>query len=109
MFASIVALLPRFPDEVISAARFGGEVIHVRGKFLRVPILPNGADLYTRQVTQSPCAAMLRPPCGFPCFPTLPPRPQWRLDLLAAIKESGRFCAVRRHPSHPHMQPMNLT
>ncbi len=43
---------PALPAEVISAARFGGEVIHVRGKFLRVPILPNGADLYTRQVTQ---------------------------------------------------------
>ncbi|MGB7553457.1 MAG: hypothetical protein WBM04_03740 [Candidatus Korobacteraceae bacterium] len=43
---------PALPAEVIAAARFGGEVIHVRGKFLRVPILPNGADLYTRQVTQ---------------------------------------------------------
>ena len=43
---------PALPDEAISAARFGGEVIRVRGKFLRVPILPNGADLYTRQVTQ---------------------------------------------------------
>jgi hypothetical protein len=43
---------PVLPAEVISAARFGGEVIHVRGKFLRVPILPHGADLYTRQVTR---------------------------------------------------------
>ncbi len=43
---------PALPYEVISAARFGGEVIRVRGKFLRVPIVPNGADLYTRQVTQ---------------------------------------------------------
>ncbi len=42
---------PELPREVISAARFGGEVIFVRGKFLRIPILPNGADLYTRQVT----------------------------------------------------------
>jgi len=42
---------PELPREVISAARFGGEVIFVRGKFLRVPIVPNGADLYTRQVT----------------------------------------------------------
>jgi hypothetical protein len=41
----------QLPDEVLSAARFGGEVIQARGKFLRVPILPNGADLYTRQVT----------------------------------------------------------
>ena len=36
---------------MLAAARFGGEVIYVRGKFLRVPIVPNGADLYTRQVT----------------------------------------------------------
>ena len=42
---------PELPGEVLSAARFGGEVIFVRGKFLRVPIVPNGADLYTRQVT----------------------------------------------------------
>ncbi len=43
---------PALPTEVLSAARFGGEAVFVRGKFLRVPILPNGADLYTRQVTQ---------------------------------------------------------
>jgi hypothetical protein len=42
---------PELPPDVISAARFGGEVIFVRGKFLRIPIVPNGADLYTRQVT----------------------------------------------------------
>ena len=42
---------PELPRAVLSAARFGGDVIFVRGKFLRVPILPNGADLYTRQVT----------------------------------------------------------
>ena len=42
---------PELPNEVLAAARFGGEVIQARGKFLRVPILPQGADLYTRQVT----------------------------------------------------------
>lgn len=42
---------PDLPHAVISAARFGAEVIVVRGKFLRIPILPNGANLYTRQVT----------------------------------------------------------
>ncbi len=42
---------PELPNEVLAAARFGGEVIHARGKFLRVPVLPHGADLYTRQVT----------------------------------------------------------
>jgi hypothetical protein len=44
---------PELPNEVLSAARFGGEVIRARGKFLRVPVLPNGADLYTRQVTNT--------------------------------------------------------
>jgi hypothetical protein len=42
---------PELPPAVISAARFGGDVLFVRGKFLRIPIVPNGADLYTRQVT----------------------------------------------------------
>jgi len=42
---------PELPKEVLAAARFGGDVIHARGKFLRVPILPHGADLYTRQIT----------------------------------------------------------
>lgn len=42
---------PELPLSVSQAARFGGEVIFVRGKFLRVPVMPNGADLYTRQVT----------------------------------------------------------
>lgn len=44
---------PALPPQVLSAARFGGEVITVRGKFLRVPVMPNGADLYTRQVTST--------------------------------------------------------
>jgi len=42
---------PGLPQQVLAAARFGGEVIFARGKFLRVPIMPNGAELYTRQVT----------------------------------------------------------
>lgn len=44
---------PELPQEVLAAARFGGEVIYDRGKFLRVPIMPQGADLYTRQVTHT--------------------------------------------------------
>ena len=44
---------PELPNEVLAAARFGGDVIHARGKFLRVPIMPHGADLYTRQVTNT--------------------------------------------------------
>ena len=41
------------PQNVVSAAPFGGEVISVRGKFLRVPIMPKGAELYARQVTEA--------------------------------------------------------
>lgn len=44
---------PLLPQAVLAAARFGGETIFARGKFLRVPIMPQGADLYTRQVTQT--------------------------------------------------------
>jgi hypothetical protein len=39
------------PPEVLEAARFGGEKLAVRKCFLRVPILPEGASLYARQVT----------------------------------------------------------
>ena len=41
------------PKEVTDAARFGGDKITVRQKFLRVPIVPEGAGLYTRQVTET--------------------------------------------------------
>lgn len=38
------------PERVARAAMFGAERIHVRAKFLRVPMLPEGARLYTREV-----------------------------------------------------------
>jgi len=41
------------PDEVLAAAPFGGEKVFIKGRFLRVPIMPQGADLYTRQVTSA--------------------------------------------------------
>jgi hypothetical protein len=41
---------PELPAEVISAVRFGGDALHVGAKFLRIPVLPNSAELYTRQV-----------------------------------------------------------
>ena len=44
---------PELPAQALSAARFGGEVVTPRGKFLRVPIIPKGADLYVRQVTDT--------------------------------------------------------
>jgi hypothetical protein len=43
----------QLPAEVVSAAPFGGEKVFVRGGFIRVPIMPQGADLYTRQVTST--------------------------------------------------------
>ena len=41
------------PQEVRSAAPFGGEKIFLKDRFIRVPIMPQGADLYTRQVTSA--------------------------------------------------------
>jgi hypothetical protein len=41
------------PAKVTSVAPFGGEKIYVRGKFIRVPIMPQGATLYTDQVTRT--------------------------------------------------------
>jgi hypothetical protein len=41
------------PAEVIDTAPFGGEKVYVRGKFIRVPIMPQGATLYTEQVTRT--------------------------------------------------------
>lgn len=41
---------PQLPAEVLAAARFGADVVYVGGRFLRVPVLPNAAELYTRQV-----------------------------------------------------------
>ncbi len=44
---------PELPKQVLEAARLGGDAIFARGKFLRVPVVPHGADLYTRQVTHT--------------------------------------------------------
>ncbi len=41
------------PPSVKSAAHFGGEKITVRLRFLRVPVMPEGARLYTEQVTST--------------------------------------------------------
>lgn len=38
------------PEEVLSSARFGAEKVDVRNHFLRLPIVPQGADLYVRQM-----------------------------------------------------------
>lgn len=41
------------PAPVLSAARFGGDTIYAKRNFLRVPILPHGAKLYTAQVMRT--------------------------------------------------------
>ena len=41
------------PNFVVAAARFGGSEIKPRARFLRVPVLPHGAALYTHQVTHT--------------------------------------------------------
>jgi len=41
------------PQLVLDGARFGVEKVHVRGKFIRVPIMPQGAALYSEQVTRT--------------------------------------------------------
>ena len=44
---------PELPAEVVKAADFGGDAVYVGGRFLRIPVVPNGAKLYTRQVTHA--------------------------------------------------------
>ena len=40
-------------QNVLDAAGFGAEKLSVRARFLRVPMLPQGAELYAQQVTQT--------------------------------------------------------
>jgi hypothetical protein len=41
------------PATVLNAARFGGERLFVLRRFLRIPIMPEGAGLYTEQVAST--------------------------------------------------------
>ena len=41
------------PSEVTSAATVGADKIYTRARFLRLPIMPYGARLYTRQITEA--------------------------------------------------------
>jgi hypothetical protein len=38
---------------VIADATVGGDKIYTRARFLRLPIMPYGARLYTQQITQA--------------------------------------------------------
>jgi hypothetical protein len=41
------------PSEVISAATVGADKVYTRARFLRLPVMPYGARLYTRQLTEA--------------------------------------------------------
>jgi len=41
------------PREVVTAAKFNGERVFVRDRFLRFPVMPEAAELYTLQVTSA--------------------------------------------------------
>lgn len=43
----------RLPPDVIAHATIGGDKTYTRARFLRIPLLPYGAALYTRQLLQS--------------------------------------------------------
>ncbi len=44
---------PALPPDIAHAAVFDGDVLTVKNCFIRVPIMPYGAQLYTRQVTRT--------------------------------------------------------
>jgi hypothetical protein len=44
---------PALPPDVAQAAVFNGDVLTVKNCFIRVPVMPYGAQLYTRQVTKT--------------------------------------------------------
>jgi hypothetical protein len=43
----------KFPDTLKRSARFGEERIRARNRFFRIPVLPEGASLYARQLTHT--------------------------------------------------------
>ncbi len=44
---------PELPMWAREASLFGGQVMFVKNCFIRVPVIPHGAQLYTRQVTRT--------------------------------------------------------
>jgi len=43
----------KLPPEVLAAASVGADKIYTRARFLRLPVMPYGARLYTRQLTET--------------------------------------------------------
>jgi hypothetical protein len=46
-------VVPPLPAPVRHASLFGGDTLFVRDCFIRLPVIPHGAQLYTRQVTRA--------------------------------------------------------
>lgn len=43
----------KLPRDLVASATVGADKIYTRARFLRIPLLPYGAGLYTRQLTQA--------------------------------------------------------
>ncbi len=59
------------PEAVRSAARFGAETMWVGNKFLRIPLMPHGARLFTEQVTKTALRGDVPATLRLSLFPTL--------------------------------------
>ena len=59
------------PEAVRQAARFGAESMWVGNKFLRIPLMPHGARLYTEQVTRTALRGDVPATFRLSLFPTL--------------------------------------
>jgi len=59
------------PEAVRSAARFGADTMWVGNKFLRIPLMPHGARLYTEQVTKTALRGDVPATFRLSLFPTL--------------------------------------
>ena len=59
------------PEPVRSAARFGAESMWVGNKFLRIPVMPHGARLFTEQVTKTALRGDVPATFRLSLFPTL--------------------------------------
>ncbi len=61
----------RLPEAVRRAARFGAETMWVGNKFLRIPLMPHGAQLYAEQVTRTALRGDVPATFRLSLFPTL--------------------------------------
>jgi putative nucleotidyltransferase-like protein len=59
------------PDAVLAAAQFGADTMWVGNKFLRIPLMPHGARLYTEQVTRTALRGDVPATFRLSLFPTL--------------------------------------